>query len=125
MPPRRDDAAVEVGGDAAHRVVGGRLDRHRVGLRLDAEVGPGEVGDVRQFGVDDLLGQVGEIEVDIVLAVDPAALFDLLIDEAGDHVARSEILERRGVALGEGFAGAVAEDAAFAAGASESRMPSL
>ena len=110
-----DDLAVQVGRQAAHGVVGGRLDRHRFGLGLDAEVGAGEVGHVRQLGVDHLRRQVGEVEVDIILAVDAAALLDLFVDEAGDHVARSQILQRRSVSRGKGLAGAVAQDAAFAA----------
>ena len=51
-----DDLGVDVGGDAAHGVVGRRLDRDGLGLRLDALVGAHEVGDVRQLGVD-LLGR--------------------------------------------------------------------
>ena len=36
-----DDPAVDVGRHAAHRVVGRRLDRHRLADRVDAEVGAG------------------------------------------------------------------------------------
>ena len=111
-----DDLAVDVRRQAAHRVVGGGLNRHWLGLRLDSEVSPGEIGHVWEFGVDYLRRQVREVEVDVVLAVDAAALLDLFVDEAGDHVARGQVLQRRRVALGKGFAGAVAEDAAFAAG---------
>ncbi len=111
-----DDPALDVGREAAHRVVGRRLDRDRLGLRLDAEVGAGEVGDVGQLLVDQLGRQVGEVEVDVILAVNAAPFLDLLVDEAGDHVAGGEVLEGGGVAFGEGLAVAVAEDAALAAG---------
>jgi hypothetical protein len=92
------------------------LNRHRVTLRFDAEICPGKIGDVRELLVDDVLGQVRQVEVDIVLAVDSAPLFDLLIDEARDHIARRQILERRRISLGEGLAETVTEDAALAAG---------
>ena len=73
-----DDLAVDVGGDAAHRVVRRGLDRDRVRLRLDAEVGAHELGDVGQLGVDQLGRQVGEVEVDVVLVrAAAAALADL------------------------------------------------
>ena len=45
---------VDVGRDAAHGVVGGGLDRHRLGDRLDALVDPRELGDIGQLGVDHL-----------------------------------------------------------------------
>ena len=107
--------ALDVGRDAAHRVVRGRLDRHGLGDRLDALVDAREVGDVGQLLVDDLLAQVGQVEVDVVLAVDAATCADLLIDRAGDHVARREILQCRRVALHEALALLVAQDAALAA----------
>ena len=75
-----DDLAVDVGRDAAHGVVRRRLDRDRLGLRLDAQVGAHEVGDVGELVVDRSWRQVGQVEVDVVLAVDAATLADLLID---------------------------------------------
>ncbi len=109
---------LDVGGDAAHGVVGGREDRHLLGDRVDAEVGAGELGDVGELGLDLLGGQVGEVEVDVVL-VRPgaAALADLLDHRPGDHVAGREVLDGGGVALHEALAGLVAQDAALAAGA--------
>ena len=109
------DPRMQVGRDAAHRVVGGGLDRHRLGERLDALVDAGEVGDVGQLLLDDLAPQVADVEVDVVLAVDPAARADLLVDRPADHVARRQLHERRGVALHEPLALAVEEDAALAA----------
>ena len=53
------DPGMDVGRDAAHRVVGGRLDRHRLGDRLDALVDPGEVGDVGQLLLDHLARRGG------------------------------------------------------------------
>jgi hypothetical protein len=75
---------LDVGGDAAHRVVRGRLDRDRVGVGLDAEVGAHELGDVGQLLVQLLPRQVGQVEYDVV-GVRPAAaaLADLLPDRAG------------------------------------------
>jgi hypothetical protein len=106
---------LDVGRDAAHRVVRGRLDRDRVGVGLDAEVGAHELGDVGQLLVQLLPRQVGQVEYDVV-GVRPAAaaLADLLPDRAGDHVARSEVLDGRRVALHEALAVLVAEDAALA-----------
>ena len=57
---------VDVGRDAAHGVVRGRLDRDRVGVRLDAEVGAGELGDVGQLRVELLRRQVGQVEQHVV-----------------------------------------------------------
>ena len=90
--------AVDVGGDAAHGVVGGGLDGHRLGERLDALVDAGEVGDVGQLLLDDRAAQVAHVEVDVVLAADAPAGPDLQHDRAADHVARRQLHERRGVA---------------------------
>jgi hypothetical protein len=80
------------------------LNRHRVTLRLDSEIGPGKVSDVRKLVVDHVLREVRDVQINVVFAVDAPALFDLLIDEAGDHVARRQVLERRSVPLGERLA---------------------
>ena len=61
------------------RVVRRRLDGHQLRDRLDALVDARELGDVGQLLVDDLLAQVGQVEVDVVLAADAAALADLRV----------------------------------------------
>ncbi len=114
----REHLALDVGRDAAHGVVRGRLDRDRVGVRLDAQVGPRELGDVRQLGVELLRRQVGQVQVDVVaLGTAAAALADLRVDGAGDDVAGGEVLHDRRVLLHEALAVLVAQDAALTAGA--------
>ena len=68
--------------------------------------------------MQDVGGEVGELEVDVVFVrADAAALADLHGHGARDDVAAGEVLGRRGVALHEAFAFGVEEVAAFAAGA--------
>ena len=43
---------MEVGGQAAHRVVRRRLDRHRLLDRVDAQIRPGKLDDVGQPRLD-------------------------------------------------------------------------
>ena len=100
-----DHATIDVGRDAAHRVVRGREDRHELGHRVDTQVGARELGDVRELRLDLLLGQVREVEVHVVLVrAGAAALADLEDHRAGDHVARGEVLDGGGVALHEALA---------------------
>ena len=108
---------LDVGRDAAHRVVRGRQHRHGLGVRLDAEVGAGELGDVGQLRVDHRGLEVGDVEVDVVLVrAGAATLADLGRHAARDDVARREVLDRGGVALHEALALAVAQDRALTAG---------
>jgi hypothetical protein len=110
--------AVVVGRDAAHRVVRGRHDRHRLGHGVDAEVGAGELGDVGKLRLEDLGTEVRAVEVDVVLVGSGAAPFEHLLDHAaGDDVARGEVLDGGGVALHEALARGVAQDRALTAGA--------
>jgi hypothetical protein len=96
--------------------VGGRLDRHQLLDRVDAEVDARELGDVGQALLDDVRVDVGQVEVDVVLVGSGAApVADLEVHRARDHVARREVLDRRGVALHEALPLAVAQDAALAA----------
>ena len=88
---------------------------HRLRDRLDALVDARELGDVGQLLVDDLLAQVGQVDVDEVLAADAAARADLRHDRAADHVARREIEQCRRVALHETLARVVAQVSALAA----------
>ena len=111
-----EDLAADVRGDAAHAVVRGREDRHRLGVGLHAQVGARELGDVRELRVDVRGLEVGEVEVDVVLVrAGAAALAHLVGHRAGDHVTGGEVLQRRGVALHEALHLAVAQDAALAA----------
>ena len=107
--------APDVGIDATHVVVGARPDRDRVVDRVDA----GE--DHRQLAragqpLDDLRGaEVAEVEHHV--PVDPAALVDLGLLGARDHVARGELHRVRRVALQEPLAVLVQQERAFAAAA--------
>src|SRR3546814_817120 len=61
-------------------------------------------------------GQVGQVEVDMVLVLaDAAAFADFDGHRARDHVARGQVLGVGRIALHEALAAAVAQDAAFAA----------
>ncbi len=103
--------------DTAHGVVGGRLDRNRVGVGLDAQVGAGELGDVRELGVELFGWQVGQVEINMVtIHATAAAGADLGVDGSGHHVAGREVLDGRRVALHETLAVLVSQDAAFTAG---------
>ncbi len=103
--------------DAAHRIVRGRQHRHGLGVRLDAEVGARELGDVGQLRVDHRGLEVRDVEVDVVLVgAGAATLADLGRHAARDDVPRSEVLDRRRVALHESLALAVAQDRALTAG---------
>src|SRR5258706_3206043 len=73
-----DDPSIEIGWDAAHGIVRGWLDGHRLGNRLYTEVVACEVGDIGQFLLDDLCAKVTYIQVDVVFAVDAAPLLDFL-----------------------------------------------
>src|SRR5690606_932092 len=81
-----------------------------------AEVDAGEVGDIREFGLDHFRREVGDVQQDVVLTVDAAPLVNLLPDKAGHHVARGEVLHRRRVSGGEGFTVVVPHDATLATG---------
>ncbi len=112
----REDLTLDVRRDAAHGVVRGRLDRDRVRVGLDAEVGAGELGDVRQLGVQLLRRQVGEVQIDVVaLGTAAPPLADLRVDGAGHDVTGRQVLHHRRVLLHEALAVLVAKDAALAA----------
>ncbi len=108
--------ALDIGGDTAHRVVRGRLDRHAFGFRLDAEIHTSEVSNVGQLLVDHVRVEVRHVQQDVVLSVDSATFLDLLMDKSGDHVAGRKVLERGGVPFREGLAVVVPQDATLAAG---------
>ena len=113
----RQDLTLDVGRDATHRVVRGRLDRDRVRVRLDTEVGARELGDVRELGVQLLRRQVGEVQVHVVaLGTAAAALADLRVDGAGHDVTGRQVLHDGSVLLHEALAVLVAQDAALTAG---------
>ncbi len=112
-----DDPSPEVCRDPAHRVVGRRLDRHRLRERLDPEVDPGELGDVGQLLLDHLAPEMAHVQEEVVaLGTGAAAVADLEVHGAADHVARRELHQGRGVVRHETLAGLVEERAALAAG---------
>ncbi len=107
---------LDVGRDAAHRVVRGRHHRHGLVHGVDAEVGARELGDVGELGLEHLGAEVGAVEQHVVLVrAGAATLRDLLHHAARDDVARREVLDRGGVALHEPLAAGVAQDRALAA----------
>ncbi len=109
---------LDVGGDAAHRVVRGRHDGHRLDDRVDAQVGAGELGDVGELGLEHLGAQVRAVQQHVVAVRAGAAALGHLLDHAArDDVARSEVLDGRGVALHEALTAGVAQDRALTAGA--------
>jgi len=125
-----DHAAVQVGGDAAHGVVGRGLDGHRLLHRIDAQIGAGEVGDVGQLRLDvgpvdaarlARLGQIAvdrlrrHVQMDVVLAVDTPPGLNLQENGPANDVAAGQVLDRRRVTLHEALALAVEQDAALAA----------
>src|SRR5699024_7050083 len=59
--------ALDVGGDATHAVVRGGEHRDRVRVRLHAQVGAGELGDVGQLRIDVRGLEVGQVQVDVFL----------------------------------------------------------
>src|SRR5205823_7973967 len=96
-----------IGWDAAHSVVRRRLDRHRLGNGLDAEVVAREIGDIGQLLGNRLGSQVSYIQEEVIFAVYAASLLDLLNHTARNNVARRQIFERGHIALHEVFALAV------------------
>ena len=113
-----DDLAVEVRLDAAHVVVDGRQHRDRRLGDVDAGENLGGLRDAGQALVQDLRVQVVQVQEDMVLVrTDAAAFADLDGHGPADHVARGQVLHRRGVALHEALALGIGQVAAFAAGA--------
>ena len=121
-----DHPTVDVGRDAAHPIVGRGLDRHRLANWVDAEVGPGELDDVGQSlldpgGVDRRAGRAGlvlvdglgaDVEIDVILAADPVAGPDLLIDRPRADIPTGEVFHVGGVLLHEALPLVVEHDAA-------------
>src|SRR5699024_9445623 len=69
----RQDLGLDVRGDAAHAVVGRGEHRDGLRVRLHAQVGAGELRDVRELLVDVRRLQVGEVQQDVVLVGTAAA----------------------------------------------------
>ena len=104
----------DVGGDTAHGVMRRRVDRHRLGVGLHAEVGACELGDVREFGVNVRRLKVGQVKKHVVLVGTGASTFAYLVRHGARHdVTGSEVLDGGGVPLHEPLAGGVAQDGAL------------
>src|SRR5579885_1670690 len=110
-----DDAPIQVRGDAAHSVVGRRLNRYRLGDWLNAQIVTRKVGDIRQLLGDGLRAQVRDVEVDIIFAVYAIAILNLLDDAARNDVARGQVFERGHIAFHKVLAFAVEDLAALTA----------
>ena len=101
--------------DAAHVVVGAGPDGDRLVDRVDPDEGHRQLARAVQ-ALDDLLGaEVAEVEQDV--AVDAAALVDLGLLGARDHVAARELHRVRRVPLQEALALGVEQVGALAAAA--------
>ena len=109
-------AAVDVGLDAAHRVVVAGLDVDRFAGDVDAGEVAADEDDLAQRLVDALFRHDGDVEGDGAVG-EAAALVDLGLLGAGDDVARGELHLVRRVALHEALALGVEQVGALAAGA--------
>src|SRR5579863_2940539 len=107
-------ARVDIGRDTAHRVVRRRLHGHELLSWLDAHVDPDELRDVGQLLVEHVGPEMRQIEVQVILPTNAAALLDLAVHGARHHVARREIEQGGRVALHESLAVLVSQHAALA-----------
>ena len=97
--------SVDVGGHPAHGVVRGGVNRNRLRVGLNTQVGAGELSDVRQFCVDVRGLKVGEIQQHIILVRAAAAPLTHFVGHgSGDHVTRGQVLNGGRVALHKPFA---------------------
>mmetsp|Transcript_3981 Transcript_3981/g.11079 ORF Transcript_3981/g.11079 Transcript_3981/m.11079 type:complete len:255 (-) Transcript_3981:533-1297(-) len=97
---RANDLPVVVGRDATHVVVHRRQHRHRVFVDVNPGEDPRRLLDPRQALVDQVLGEVGEVQENVVLGfTHTAALHDFDRGCPGDDVTGREVLSRGGVAL--------------------------
>src|SRR3954454_3389491 len=118
--------AVDVGLDAAHDVVLARADEDRLARDVDAGEVLADVDDLAQRLERALLGDDGDVEVDADAAgADAAALVDLGLLGARDHVARGQLHLVGRVLLHEALAVAVEQMGALAAGALGDEEPVL
>ena len=97
VQPVERGAAPDVRVDAAHVVVGARPDRDRVVDRVDAGEDERELARAVQALEDPLGAEVAQVEQHV--AVDAAALVDLGLLGARDHVARGQLHRVRRIAL--------------------------
>ena len=75
---RTDDLGLDVGRNAAHDIVHGRNDRDRLLVRVDAGKGARRLDDAGQTLLEQIPGQVFEMQMDVILLfADPAAFADL------------------------------------------------
>ena len=112
-----DDLAPEGGGNPPHGVVGGGHHRHRLLQGVHPQVDAAELGDVGKLLLDDLRGQVGEVQEHVVLlGAHPPALPHLQVHGPGDHVPGGQVLDGGGVALHEALPRGVPQDAPFPPG---------
>src|SRR5258708_30461730 len=99
-----DDTGIGIGWNTAHGIVRGRLNRHRLGNRLNAKIVTREIGDIWQLFRDRLRAKMSHIEVDIIFAINAIAVFDLLYNTTRDDIAWRQVFERRHVTLHKVFA---------------------
>ena len=86
---RRHDLGFDIRRNAAHDVMHGRDDWDRLLVRVDAGKGAGRLDDAGQALIENVRGQVFQMQMDVILLfADPAALADLDRLGTADHVAR-------------------------------------
>src|SRR5581483_7699498 len=96
------DAAIDVGRNTAHYVMGRRLDGNSFARRFDPEIRPGKARDLGKFFVDDGGRKVREVEIDVLRSIgthDAAAFANFCNDRARDHIARREVLYGRSISF--------------------------
>jgi len=111
-----DHLAVHVGGDAAHAIVGGRLDGAQPIYDVHADELEGDVAHLGQAFHDFVAAQVTQVQVDaLAVFLDAAPLVNLALLGAAHQVARGQLHLVRRVLLHEALAGVVEQVAALAA----------
>ena len=114
--PRRHDLPVRIGRNAAHLIVDRRHHRDRLAHRVDVGELDRDLANRGQPLHDRVHAQVVQLQQHVVvIGAASATLLDLLVHRARDEVARSQVLQRRRVALHEALAARVQQYAALAA----------
>lgn len=98
------DLTSVLGGDTTHVVVHGGQDGDRLLRDVDTGEDSRSLGDTGEALVEDIGGQVGQLEVDVVLVgADTAALTDLHGHGSGDDISGCQVLGGGGISLHESF----------------------
>src|SRR6185295_8644655 len=118
-----------IGGNAAHGVMGCRLDGHQLGHRVDAQVDAGELDDIGQrlfqvlarhfFAARPALEAIdrlrAEVHIDVVFTADTAPFTNFEVDAAAADITRRQVFQGGNVAFHEPLTLIVDEHGALAA----------